>query len=90
MFPFGTTFHYISNFTAKPKASQLKSINSLEQLTQVYGEAVPAALWKEIDYINDHYHQFIEKPPFLVLATSGKKGLDCSPRGDPAGLCKGS
>ncbi|MFT7525569.1 MAG: PPOX class probable FMN-dependent enzyme [Arenicella sp.] len=88
MLPFGTTFHYICNFTAKPKASQLKSINSLEQLAQVYGEAVPTALWKEISYINDHYRQFIEKSPFLILATSGENGLDCSPRGDPAGFVR--
>ncbi|MFT4629879.1 MAG: PPOX class probable FMN-dependent enzyme [Arenicella sp.] len=88
MVPLGTTFHYISDFTAKPEASQLKSINSLQQLAQVYGEADPAALWKEVDYINDHYRQFIKKSPFLILATSGDNGLDCSPRGDPAGFVR--
>ena len=88
LLPFGTKSHYITNSPAKPKASQLKSINSLEQLAQVYGDAVPAALWKEIDYINDHYRQFIEKSPFLVLATIGENGLDCSPRGDPAGFVR--
>ncbi len=44
------------------------------------------ALIKEIDRISDHYRAFIERAPFVVLATVGPEGLDCSPRGDPAGF----
>ncbi len=44
------------------------------------------ALIKEIDHISDHYRAFIEAAPFVVLATVGPEGLDCSPRGDPAGF----
>lgn len=66
----------------------MKSIESIEQLENTYGSAVPGALWKEIDHINDHYRQFIERSPFLILATNGENGLDCSPRGDPPGFVR--
>jgi len=66
----------------------MKKILSISQLESTYGAAVPGALWKEIDHINDHYRQFIEKSPFLILATRGEKGIDCSPRGDPAGFVR--
>ncbi|MET1256172.1 pyridoxamine 5'-phosphate oxidase family protein [Aliikangiella maris] len=63
-------------------------ITSIEQLESVYGKAVERAYWKEIDYISTHYQQFIEASPFLILATYGEKGVDCSPKGDPAGFVK--
>jgi PPOX class probable FMN-dependent enzyme len=66
----------------------LDKITSIEQLEQVYGQTVERALWKEIDHINDHYRQFIEASPFLIMATYGEKGVDCSPRGDPAGFVR--
>jgi PPOX class probable FMN-dependent enzyme len=66
----------------------IKKITSLEILEDVYGQPVERALWKEIDHINDHYRQFIEASPFLILATSGDQGIDCSPRGDPAGFVR--
>ena len=61
-------------------------ITTLEELDALYGEPVGAAVTKEIDYISDHYKAFIDKAPFVVVATVGPEGLDCSPRGDPAGL----
>jgi len=66
----------------------MSSINSIQALENIYGPAVEPALWKEIDHINHHYRQFIEASPFLVLATQGENGLDCSPRGDPAGFVR--
>jgi PPOX class probable FMN-dependent enzyme len=66
----------------------MKTISSTEELESIYGQAVDRSLWKEIDYINDHYRQFIEKSPFLILATVGENGIDCSPRGDPAGFVR--
>ncbi len=66
----------------------MKKISSISELESTYGAAVPGAQWKEIDHINDHYRQFIEKSPFLILATRGEKGIDCSPRGDPAGFVR--
>jgi PPOX class probable FMN-dependent enzyme len=55
-------------------------------LDAIYGERPAAAIAKEIDYIHPHYRAMIEASPFVVLATSGPEGLDCSPRGDPSGF----
>jgi PPOX class probable FMN-dependent enzyme len=55
-------------------------------LEALYGESPPGAILKEIDYIHPHYRAMIEASPFVVIATSGPEGLDCSPRGDPAGF----
>src|ERR1700734_1989191 len=54
-------------------------------LDAIYGESPVGAIAKEIDYIHPHYRAMIEASPFMVLATSGPEGLDCSPRGDPPG-----
>jgi PPOX class probable FMN-dependent enzyme len=54
-------------------------------LEALYGESSAGAIAKEIDYVHAHYRTMIEASPFVVLATSGPEGLDCSPRGDPAG-----
>src|SRR4051794_9258122 len=63
-------------------------ITTAEQLEQHYGEVFPPAIAKEIDHVNAHYRAFIEAAPFFALATSGSDGLDCSPRGDPAGFVR--
>ena len=65
-----------------------ETITSEAQLDAVYGEPATAARIKEIDYISDHYRTFIEASPFVILATSGPEGLDCSPRGDPKGFVR--
>jgi len=63
-------------------------ITTIEGLESIYGRPVPHSLSKEIDYISEHYRAFIEKAPFVTLATSGPEGLDCSPRGDHAGFVR--
>ncbi|MEM7134082.1 MAG: pyridoxamine 5'-phosphate oxidase family protein [Chloroflexota bacterium] len=63
-------------------------VQSITQLEEQYGAAAPASLSKEIGYISEHYRAFIEKCPFVLVATSGPGGLDCSPRGDPAGFVR--
>ena len=63
-------------------------INTLEELDALYGTPVQAAIAKEIGYISEHYKAFVDKAPFVVIATSGPEGLDCSPRGDPAGFVR--
>ena len=63
-------------------------VTTLAELDAMYGQPVGAAVVKEIDYISDHYKAFIDKAPFVVLATVGPEGLDCSPRGDPAGFVR--
>ncbi len=66
----------------------MAQITTLADLERLYGEPVSAAIVKEIDYISDDYRVFIDKAPFIVMATVGPEGLDCSPRGDPAGFVK--
>ena len=66
----------------------MNRITSIEELDQLYGAPVEAAVIKEIDHISDHYRAFIDKAPFVVIATVGPEGLDCSPRGDPAGFVR--
>jgi uncharacterized protein len=63
-------------------------ITTQEQLDALYGEPVPAAIAKEIDHISDHYKALIDKSPFVIIATVGPEGLDCSPRGDPPGFVR--
>lgn len=63
-------------------------VTTVEQLEALYGLPKGGAVTKEIDYISDHYKAFIEKAPFVVVATAGPEGLDTSPRGDPAGFVR--
>ena len=32
---------------------------------------------EELDHLNEHYREFVEKSPFVAVATSGPGGLDC-------------
>jgi PPOX class probable FMN-dependent enzyme len=61
------------------------TIETLEQLEALYGEPGAVSIIKEVHELTPEYRRWIEAAPFLALATSGPGGLDCSPRGDPAG-----
>ncbi|MBV9557411.1 MAG: pyridoxamine 5'-phosphate oxidase family protein [Pseudolabrys sp.] len=63
-------------------------VKSVDELKGFYGEPMPTSLAKEIDYINDGYRKMIEAAPFVVIATSGPDGLDCSPKGDAPGFVR--
>src|ERR1700688_538583 len=63
-------------------------ITTIEQLDALYGEKLPTSIIKEIDHISDGYHKLIEAAPFVVVATGGPEGLDCSPKGDAAGFVR--
>ena len=59
------------------------------ELEAIYGPRdTPVATIKEIDHISEHYRMFIDLSPFLLIATAGPEGLDCTPRGDPAGFVR--
>jgi PPOX class probable FMN-dependent enzyme len=65
------------------------AITTTEQLEALYADApYGPALIKEVDHITPQYRQLIEAAPFVVIATSGPEGLDCSPRGDPPGFVR--
>jgi PPOX class probable FMN-dependent enzyme len=63
-------------------------VESVEELERNYGDPMPTALTKEIDHINRGYRMLIEAAPFVVIATSGPDGLDCSPKGDAPGFVR--
>jgi PPOX class probable FMN-dependent enzyme len=53
-------------------------------LAALYPEALPSSLVKVTDRLTPSYRAFVEAAPFVVLATSGPRGIDVTPRGDPA------
>ena len=64
-------------------------VSSVADLEGLYSDPVPpAAKIKVLDHVSEHYRRFIEASPFLILATVGPSGVDCSPRGDPAGFVR--
>ena len=63
-------------------------VTSIEALEAIYGAPSGGAVVKEIDHINAHYRALIEAAPFCAMATSGPRGLDCTPRGDPPGFVR--
>jgi uncharacterized protein len=69
-------------------ASEPRHITTIAELDVLYGAPVGASIAKEVDYITDRYREFAEKAPFVVVATVGPEGTDCSPRGDPAGFVR--
>ena len=68
--------------------SERDLVTSVEQLESLYGERLPTSVVKEIDHINPGYRKLIEAAPFVVVATSGPGGLDCSPKGDAPGFVR--
>lgn len=62
------------------------TITTAEQLQELFGPVGEASLRKEVPFLHPVYRRWIEAAPFAVLATSGPRGLDASPRGDPAGF----
>jgi uncharacterized protein len=64
-------------------------LTTMAELEALYDEPpYGPAVAKEIDHINQTYRKLIEASPFFALATCGPDGLDCSPRGDPAGFVR--
>ena len=63
-------------------------IVTLAELDALYSPVNPTALLKQLDHVNADYAKFIEASPFVVISTCGPEGMDCSPRGDPAGFVR--
>jgi uncharacterized protein len=59
------------------------------QLRELLGEPTELVKQKIADRLNPLTRQFVERSPFVVVATgSPDGGLDVSPRGDPAGFVR--
>jgi PPOX class probable FMN-dependent enzyme len=63
-------------------------IRDLAALEALYGQPAAPSVRKEVGFLTPGYRAMIEASPFLVLATSGPEGLDCSPRGDAPGFVR--
>jgi PPOX class probable FMN-dependent enzyme len=62
-------------------------INTEEQLRELMGAASDGAIKKETTYLTDECIAYMQRSPFMLLATSSKDGrCDVSPKGDPAGF----
>ena len=66
----------------------MNRIESIEQLEDLYGESIPAALEKVWSTISPLYEKWIAASRFVVLATVGESGTDASPRGDIGSVVK--
>lgn len=63
-------------------------VTTTEQLEAIYGQPLERSVIKELPVLAPIYRPFIEHAPFMVLATAGPEGLDCSPRGDAPGFVR--
>ncbi len=66
-----------------------RAITDEAQLREIIGEPTALVVTKISDRLNDLTRQFIERSPFVCVATASPDGgLDVSPRGDPAGFVR--
>jgi uncharacterized protein len=56
------------------------------ELRALYGDPHARSVAKEIDFLNGPYQAFVKASPFVILASSGEGGIDCSPKGDAPGF----
>ena len=66
-----------------------RAISDEDELREIIGSPTPLVAAKISDRLNDLTRQFIERSPFVCVATATPDGgLDVSPRGDPAGFVR--
>lgn len=62
-------------------------ITSVDEIRPTLGEPLAPAVAKVVDRLDDVCRAFIEKSPFIVMASANSDGeLDVSPKGDPEGF----
>ncbi len=67
----------------------LSGITSESELRELIGSPQELVVSKISNRLNDLTRQFVERSPFMCLATSAPDGsCDVSPRGDPAGFVR--
>jgi uncharacterized protein len=72
-----------------PTVHTVRAINSLEQLRELVGEPTELVRAKLADRLNELTIQFVERSPFVCVATGRPDGgMDVSPRGDPPGFVR--
>jgi len=64
------------------------AIRDLDALRRIIGPPIPGLGLKNQDTISEEARAYIERSPFLVLATCDAEGsVDASPKGDEPGFC---
>ena len=64
-------------------------IETESALRDVIGTPSALVAGKVADRLNDIFREYIERSPFVCVATASPDGrLDVSPRGDPAGFVR--
>lgn len=76
------------NDVTSPPASPADAVTTVEALEAIYDVPSTLVSEKETRVITPLQARYIEEAPLVILATSGPGGLDCSPRGDPAGFVR--
>src|SRR5271169_7040725 len=67
----------------------LRTITDEAELRELIGNPTDTVVAKLADRLNDLTRQFIQRSPFVCVATADPDGgLDVSPRGDPAGFVR--
>lgn len=64
----------------------MTTITTLDELQALYGDSHERSRRKELPHLIEPYRALIAASPFAVLASVGRDGLDCSPRGDAPGF----
>ena len=68
---------------------EIRTITTEAELRAIIGEPTPIVQAKLADRLNPLTRQFIERSPFVCVATARPDGgVDVSPRGDPAGFVR--
>lgn len=62
------------------------TIDSAQALDAIYSKPAKRVMEKVTDTITAPGRDFIKASPFLILATAGDDGIDCSPKGDAPGF----
>jgi len=60
-------------------------LNDESALEAIYGVVNPNSIAKETPQLTTAYRAWIERAPFMAIASIGRGGMDCSPRGDKPG-----
>ena len=69
--------------------AESRVIRDEAELREIIGQPSDLIVAKVVDRLNDLTRQFIERSPFVCVATARPDGgLDVSPRGDPAGFVR--
>src|SRR5205823_5799921 len=70
-------------------SARVSAIRDDSALRNLIGAPTPLVSGKIADRLNDLTRQFVERAPFVCVATTRPGGgLDVSPRGDPAGFVR--